>query len=330
MLEKKQRKDILFCLSTFGGSPDEAFRIAKCIQHHYQKGKFRLFVSSRCKSAGTLLALGADEIIMSPEAELGPLDVQILKPDEFGERTSGLALSQALSVMRAEAFSIFEDFFIGIRNSSGLQVSTRAALEIAAKVATGCLSPVYQQIDPTRMGENERAVLIAMKYGDRLSRGNLKDGAVECLISGYPSHGFVIDRGEAGTLFNNVQPSDDDLELLVSLVESSLAVRDRDFQLKVGMVPLDCVDEEALERRAKGNGNGNGQVIKGSDQGKPATPERNGEKAPRKHGSPEQKPSTSRRPASDAVPPNPVQQPGAGSVPPSGRVRRASKPKSSL
>ena len=32
---------------------------------------------THCKSAGTLLALGADEIIMSNLSELGPLDIQL-------------------------------------------------------------------------------------------------------------------------------------------------------------------------------------------------------------------------------------------------------------
>jgi hypothetical protein len=35
---------------------------------------------------------------------------------------------------------------------------------------------------------------------------NLKSGALERMVADYPSHGFVIDRKEAKTLFNNVKP----------------------------------------------------------------------------------------------------------------------------
>ena len=48
------------------------------------------YVDTVCKSAGTILALGADVIIMSQYAELGPIDVQLQKEDEVGESTSGL------------------------------------------------------------------------------------------------------------------------------------------------------------------------------------------------------------------------------------------------
>ena len=46
---------------------------------------------------------------------------------------------------------------------------------------------------------------VAMEYGNRLNRGNLKEGALARLISGYPSHGFIIDRDEAATLFERVR-----------------------------------------------------------------------------------------------------------------------------
>jgi ClpP class serine protease len=39
-------------------------------------------VSGYCKSAGTLIALGANELAFGEHGELGPLDVQIAKRDE--------------------------------------------------------------------------------------------------------------------------------------------------------------------------------------------------------------------------------------------------------
>lgn len=73
-LEDAARPNTFLILTTHGGQADAAYRIARLIQ--IVSRTFRLFVPQRCKSAGTLLALGANAILMSPIAELGPLDVQ--------------------------------------------------------------------------------------------------------------------------------------------------------------------------------------------------------------------------------------------------------------
>ncbi len=44
--------------------------------------KFYLFVNGMCKSAGTLIAIGADVYLLTERAEFGPIDTQIRKPDE--------------------------------------------------------------------------------------------------------------------------------------------------------------------------------------------------------------------------------------------------------
>ena len=48
------------------------------------EGKFQLIVPERAKSAATLIALSANKIIMSDTSELGPIDPQVLLPDQFG------------------------------------------------------------------------------------------------------------------------------------------------------------------------------------------------------------------------------------------------------
>src|SRR5688500_5732755 len=66
-------------LTTNGGDPHAAFRMAKALQRFYRKT--RLLIVGPCKSAGTLMALGAHEVAFAPTGELGPLDVQLNKPD---------------------------------------------------------------------------------------------------------------------------------------------------------------------------------------------------------------------------------------------------------
>ena len=47
-------------------------------------GAFRLIVPDQAKSAATLIALGASEIVMSNTSELGPIDPQVRLPDQDG------------------------------------------------------------------------------------------------------------------------------------------------------------------------------------------------------------------------------------------------------
>jgi hypothetical protein len=201
----KSHPNVMLLMTTFGGSADSAFRIARCLQNQYANGKFTLLINTYCKSAGTLLSLGAHGLIMSVTSEMGPLDVQISKPDELSEYTSGLTFKQAIETLRDEAFAALETYFLSMRFRSGQQITTKTAMDVAVQLATGLFSPIFGQIDPSRIGENQRAIQIAQDYGTRLASSNVKDGTVEHLIHHYPSHGFVIDRSEARELFKEVR-----------------------------------------------------------------------------------------------------------------------------
>jgi ClpP class serine protease len=62
-------------LHTPGGLVLAATQIARAIRKH--KGKVSVFVPHYAMSGGTLIALGADEVVMSPHAVLGPVDPQV-------------------------------------------------------------------------------------------------------------------------------------------------------------------------------------------------------------------------------------------------------------
>ncbi len=202
----RRRPNVLLMINTTGGVPDVAYRIARAIQRRAgDGGKFTIAVPSMCKSSGTLIAAGADEIAMSDRGELGPLDIQIRKKDELDEYTSGLNPLHALATLRAETFKAFQTYFLEIRKRSWQQISTASASQIAGKLAADCFAPIYQQIDPLVLGETQRAMEITHSYAARLDRGNLKADALPILVGSYPSHSYVIDREEAEDLFNQVR-----------------------------------------------------------------------------------------------------------------------------
>ena len=76
-----KREKLLLVLCTFGGDPDAGYRIARAAIHHYGSSNFRILIPSHCKSAGTLICIGAHELLMADIAELGPLDIQLQKKD---------------------------------------------------------------------------------------------------------------------------------------------------------------------------------------------------------------------------------------------------------
>lgn len=219
---RRLRRNCILWLITRGGDANVAYRIARTLQRVYhtrekdetKKGVFNLFVSSICKSAGTILASGADKLLMSDEAELGPIDIQLRKPDEVGERTSGLTPVQALGGLETHSISLFKKYFGVLRFDDALSFSTKMAAEIATNITTGMFTSLYSQIDPIRLAEVERMLKISGEYVARIGKSNLKPGGMERLLGGYPSHGFVIDRLEATEIFRQVEESPEELNRL--------------------------------------------------------------------------------------------------------------------
>lgn len=211
-LETK-RPNAALILTTYGGDPDAAFIMGRLLQRCYSK--LFVFVFGFCKSAGTLLAIAASDIIMSDDGELGPLDIQMGKDDEIFKRSSGLDINESIKFLRSLAADLFYKEFIKLKAIGSL--TTKTAAEIAQLLATGIINPIAAQIDPLRIGEAERLMRIARDYG-RLLNPNLDK--LEALVTGYPSHGFVIDREQANEIFGSVRaPSGAEVALEKALGE---------------------------------------------------------------------------------------------------------------
>lgn len=221
-------KNAALILTTYGGDPDAAFSIVRRIKAHYRY--LTLYVFGVCKSSGTLIAVGADEIVMSVRGEFGPLDVQLLKTDEFIQMSSGLDIYKALEALSDQAFEVFEKHLLEIRRKSGGSVTTKTAADIASSMSVGLLSPITGQVDPFRLGEVQRSMAIAYEYGVRLGADA---NTLQRLITAYPSHSFVIDYEEARGVFPSVR--------LANPVEQLLERHLRD--LLATQLEVECVRE---------------------------------------------------------------------------------------
>lgn len=197
-------KTCLLFLTTPGGDPHAAYRMIRSLRRNYER--VQLGVVGPCKSAGTLISLGVHEIVMSDTGELGPLDVQLAKPDEIISNSSGLDIIEALAVTTESAFNALEQRMLDLVEHSGGAISTKTAAEISSAFAVELFKPIMAQIEPDRLGEVQRAIKIAQAYGEKLGMPNLRPGSMQKLVDGYPSHGFVIDLEEAKTLYQHVRP----------------------------------------------------------------------------------------------------------------------------
>ena len=218
LIGRNKKENVFVILVTSGGDAAAAYRVGRALQRCYKK--ITMYISGWCKSAGTLCALAAHELVIGEFGELGPLDVQIRKTDELGESSSGLVVSESLKRLQDHCFDMFQGHMLQIKQRSGGAVSFKLAAEIAAKISVGLLEPLYRQIDPVSIGDLGRAMSIARDYGMRLiaTSDNITEDNLDSLIEMYPSHDFVIDHREAKALFNNVlQPTEDEINLALAL-----------------------------------------------------------------------------------------------------------------
>lgn len=80
----RPNEDLDFMLHTPGGDMDAAEKLIGMVRNVVGTAELRIIVPDFAKSSGTLMALGADEILMSDSSELGPIDPQIVLNDGNG------------------------------------------------------------------------------------------------------------------------------------------------------------------------------------------------------------------------------------------------------
>lgn len=258
----KRRENLVVVLVTAGGLADAAYRSSVYLQTQYQRVTY--CISGWCKSAGTLMAIGGHELIFACTGEMGPLDVQVIVKDELAEsRDSGLIVDAAFDALTDTAYKVFQKFLTGIVIDSQGVITTKMAADVSSSMTIGLMSPVFEKIDPLRMGTDQRLMSIGREYAIRLNKKaqNLKGAdALNMLLNGYPSHGFVIDLGEAENLFVNVKSLEGHLEKGVEHLN------------KLALVPA----PKPIVAYLEGNENGKSEKAE-SSKGEPAAdPKRTG------------------------------------------------------
>lgn len=165
-------KGFFLLLHTNGGRVEPAYLISKCCKK--SAPKFVVAVPRLAKSAGTLIALGADEIHMGIISELGPIDPQI---GDYPALGLGSAVEHIATLCKKHP----------------------DAVEMLAKY-------LASNLNLHDLGYSERVSVSAVQYAERLLDGKRLPGhqtpkeVAERFVYGYKDHGFVIDRDEAADI----------------------------------------------------------------------------------------------------------------------------------
>lgn len=181
VLDKQKLRDVFLFMVTSGGQIEPAYLISKCCKE-YSKSKFVTVIPRQAKSAGTLLALGADQIHMGSMSQLGPIDPQI-----NGLPVLGLSNAVEYLAMFCKKWPESSDMF--------------------AKYLSN-------QLDLRILGYFERVAESAVHYAIRLL-GDKKlpdkitsEGVAKRLVYEYKDHNFVIDKIEAKQLLGEAVQCD--------------------------------------------------------------------------------------------------------------------------
>ena len=180
--------DIFLCSN--GGSGTVPWRLVSLFREFSKS--FAVLIPYRAYSAATLLALGADEIIMHPFGELGPIDPTV--SNDFNPLEPGTGRRLGISVEDVKAYVNFIKSGVGITHEDELV----RAIEVLAN-----------KVHPLALGNVERFLSQSRMIAAKILRTHMRDASehtiseiVENMASKLYFHGHPINRQEAKTDLN--------------------------------------------------------------------------------------------------------------------------------
>ncbi len=198
----KESKNVDFLIAGYGGDPMVAWRIVTLIRQRIgEKGHVAVLIPQSAYSAATLVALGANKIVMHPHGHLGPVDMQITTWSDSG----------GTKRFSTEDISAFLDF---VRDS--LRITDQK--HIRALFERTC-----DEVGALGIGFTARSSKLAVDLGERLLSMHMKDdeagtkvrALVENMSRNFRSHAYPVSRNEAEDLGLPVERGDTVLEGLM-------------------------------------------------------------------------------------------------------------------
>jgi ClpP class serine protease len=182
-----------------GGPVEVPWRIVSMLREHCKR--LGVLIPFRAHSAATLIAIGCDEIVMGPKAELGPID-PALQRREMHE--GSVARDEEVRAEDVMSYVAFLKDQAGVSSESVLAEQMRTLSERLSPWTLGKIYRMYSQI-------RQVAAKVLNARVDPLSPQDLHR-IVDALVERVYSHDFAITRNEARALGLPLQAADPGLE----------------------------------------------------------------------------------------------------------------------
>jgi len=203
VLNIKNGEKLDLFLHSFGGVGVVPWKLVNLIREFTDK--FEVLVPYKAYSAATLIALGANKIIMHPMAELGPIDPKV--GNEFNPVTpQGQQIG--INVEDVASYITFVKDFVGIRHEDELVQALNTLTSNVHPLALGNVHRFYAQ---SRMMARK---LLKLHMTDSKDEHIIEEIA-ETLTSKLFFHGHPINRKEAESLKLKVEEPNQDIADLV-------------------------------------------------------------------------------------------------------------------
>jgi hypothetical protein len=194
---------ISLILHTNGGNTAAAWRLVNLIRTFADE--LEVLIPLKALSAGTLISLGADKIVMTKQGALGPIDPSITHPLGPTLHTGNQLARVPVSVEAVRGYIDAAREDLDIKNPSDL---------------ASILINLSGHIHPLVIGEIFRSRAQIRFLAEKLIRRQVKDSEkiqsiIDFLCADSGSHDYTVNRREAAALGLNVEkPTDEFYDLL--------------------------------------------------------------------------------------------------------------------
>ena len=194
-------KKVSLFLYTRGGDMVAPLRLVKLIRSYCNE--FEVLIPYRCHSAGTMIALGADKIVMGRLGELSPVDPTTMHPYNPQDPSNP---QQRLEVSVEDLNS----YFLLAREMAKLKEEEmdKVFANLVEKIHPLSLGNAYRAF---RMGKMIAEKLLEMSEEKKFSKEEIKK-IVEEITSKICIHGYPITRDEAEKLGLPIEKTEGELE----------------------------------------------------------------------------------------------------------------------
>ena len=189
-------RDLDLLLHTSGGSVDAAEKLMGMMRRQVGSASLRIIVPDFAKSAGTVMVLGADSVVMSDMSELGPIDPQTIISGRWQSVQNYLDAYQTYSnLLRIDPDNIVARIMLGKIDPATIK-SFEAARERARQAAENLLKrgmfreegnwtkTVTELLDTTRW----------KSHGQMISWEDAQDPQIGLKVEHLPYHSEIWQR----------------------------------------------------------------------------------------------------------------------------------------